>query len=292
MKHFIMLFVVFIGIAITHSFLRADGEVREATKAEQDYSLRVYQTIDKALPAVPAQWTVTEKTEVKPDSFVSVGTGDQPMSVGYSLTAEDSKKLADSEAKMSESVQTYAMAHQDETQKAVDDASPKIDALSKQMEEAIAKGDMSQLESIQKEMMKIQAPMQEKSDAMMRDLSEQREKFKARDARLRISVDVNREYEDVAGFSKENPIASHPVYWRAFSSDDNSDYEGEMMVFAGAWKLALGGDDPHMTTTWNLGLPHTVVQNMVIHLQGDKMRVQKIIESINWVMLNSLFNVK
>jgi hypothetical protein len=291
MKNF-MLFVIFIGIAIMHSFLRADGEVREATKAEQDYSLWVYKTIDKALPAVPAQWTVTEKTEVKPDSFVSVGTGDQPMSVSYSLAAEDSKKLADSEAKMSESVQTYAMAHQDETQKMMDDVSPRIDALSKQMEEAIAKGDMAQLEKLQKELAKVQAPVQEKSDAMTRDLNEQAEKFKAGDARLRISVDVNREYRDLAGFSKENPIASHPVYWRAFSSDDNSDYEGEMMVFAGAWKLALGSDDPHMTTTWNLGLPYTVVQNMVIHVQGDKVRVQKIIESINWVMLGNLFDMK
>jgi hypothetical protein len=260
----------------------ADSESRKATKSEQDFTLHVLQVIDKAMPAVPTGWTVVERSQVRAEDNVGTGTENQPMVLFYHLNLEDQKKLADADAATNKAIQEVAMNNQDKLQANHDVEIAKMEAIAKQMEAAINKGDMALVQKLQKELEKVQIPMVEEGNKVGEELKAKTQPLRARDARAYIEVSVNLAAESVQECVRLADQAGRPVYWQAYSEGLDDRFEGECKTFFGAWKLAQDGDWTQMMTAANLSLPHTVVQNVMIKVSGD----------LNWSLIKTLFPAK
>ncbi len=267
----------------------ADGESRPATPAEREYGLNVLKHLDQALPPVPEGWTTADRTPVTAWERLSTGVGKDPLGVDFCLEALDAAKIADAEQKGSKIIEEVALARGDEQKRTADAVQKSLDALTKKMEEAIAKGDTAAMERLAKEVEAAAAPAQNLGDAMSKELKEKMQAVKARDARLRAVLRVNAWDTPLAGFTAEGPVAGHPAFWQANPPDHEGDYEGEWLVFAGAWKSIDQDGTPTMTPAWNLALPHTTAQNLLVRVQGDKARARAFLEAMQWESLDGLF---
>jgi len=287
---FVLAFALSIAIPFT-AF--ADGDARAATPAEREYALKVQGLLDKALPPVPDGWTAGDRTEIKPLTSVSTGVGKDPMRVEFVMEARDEKKIEEAaikENKIYEEVaQTYTA---DQTAKMIEEMQKKLDVLSRQMEEAIGKNDVAAIQRITKEIEEAQAPVKTMGDAMNKELKEKAAVVKARDAHLQAALAVNAYDVELSGYAAEAPVAGHQAYWHENPADHDGDFEGEWLAFAGAWKTVDQDGRPVMTPAWNLGLPHTTAQNLVVKVRGDKARGRRFLDAMKWDVIGEMLSGK
>ncbi|NLI77790.1 MAG: hypothetical protein GX442_15310 [Candidatus Riflebacteria bacterium] len=286
-KHLSLLLAV--AFAILPLAALADGDSRLATPAEREYGLKILGQLDRSLPAIPEGWTTTDRTTVTAWERLSTGVGKDPLGVEFRLEALDAEKIAEAEQKGSKIVEEVALARGDEQKRTADAVQKSLDALTKKMEEAIAKGDTAAMERLAKEAEAAAAPAQSLGDSMNKELKEKMQAVKARDARLQAFLRVNAWDTPVAGFTAEGPVAGHPAFWQENPPDHEGDYEGEWLVFAGAWKGIDQDGTPTMTPAWNLALPHTTAQNLLVRVRGDKTRARAFLEAMQWEGLDGLF---
>ncbi len=287
-------FVLAFALAISIPFAAfADGDARAATSAEREYVLKVQGLLDKVLPPVPDGWAAGDRTEIEPLTSVSTGVGRDPMRVEFVMEARDGKKIEEASLKENkiyeEVAQTYAA---DQSTKVIEEMQKKLDVLSRQMEEAIGKSDVAAIQRITREIEEAQAPVKTMGDAMNKELKEKAAVVKARDAHLQAVLSVNAYDVELSEYAAETPVAGHQAYWHENPADDDGDFEGEWLAFAGAWKTADQDGRPVMTPAWNLGLPHTTAQNLVVKVRGDKARGRRFLEAMKWDVVGSLFSEK
>lgn len=279
-------------IAIPFAAL-ADGDARAATPVEREYALKVQGLLDKALPPVPDGWTAGDRTEIKPLTNVSTGVGKDPMHVEFVMEARDEKKIEEASLEENKVCEEVAQRYTaDQTAKMVEEMQKKLDVLSKQMEEAIGKNDVAAIQRITKEIEEAQAPVKTMGDAMNKELKEKVAVVKARDAHLQAVLSVNAYDIDLSEYASEAPVAGHQAYWHENSADQEGDFEGEWLAFAGAWKAVDQEGRPVMTPAWNLGLPHTTAQNLVVKVRGNKARGRRFLEAVKWNAVGDLLSGK
>lgn len=267
----------------------ADGDSRKVTPAEREYGLKVLSLLDKAVPSIPEGWTAGERTEVKPWEYISTGAGKDPLRVEFILDGRDEKKIDEEGMKANQVYEEMAKTHGDDQKKMIDEMQTKLDALSKQVEEAIARNDMATFERLTKEIEKAQAPAVAIGDAINKELKEKTAVIKAKDAYLQAVLQVNAYDVDLSDYIAEGSVADHPAWWRANPPDHDGDFEGEWIAFAGAWKSVDQDGNSTMTPAWNLAQPHTTAQNLLVKVRGDKVRGRRFLETIKWDVIGKLF---
>lgn len=293
MPRIILVALISTFLIITPFAALADGDARAATPAEREYALEVQGLLDKALPPVPDGWTAGDRTQIKPLTSVSTGVGKDPMHVEFFMEARDEKKIEESALKENKVYEEVTQGYTaDQNTKMVEEMQKKLDVLSKQMEEAIGKNDVAAIQRITKEIEEAQAPVKAMGDAMNKELKEKAAVVKARDAHLQAALAVNSYDVELSGYAAEEPVAGHRTYWHENPADHDGDFEGEWLAFAGAWKAADQDGRPVMTPAWNLGLPHTTAQNLVVKVRGDKTRGRRFLEAMKWDVVGSLLSEK
>jgi hypothetical protein len=260
----------------------ADGDSRAATPAESDFHQKVQSVLDQALPPVPQGWTPGDRTAITPLKYVSTGIGKDPMGVEFHFEARDQQKIDEAQQKAGVVYETLGKSYGAESQKITAEVQKKMADLSKQMEDAINKGDMATFQSLTKELEAAQAPAKALGDAMNKELSEKMAVIRAKDAHLRATLRINAYDLRLDAFAAENPVAGYPAYWKTYPPDQQDEFEGEWLVFAGAWKSIDQDGTPTMTPAWNLALPHTTAQNLLVIVRSDKGRGRRFLESITW----------
>lgn len=271
----------------------ADGDARAATPAERDYALKVQSLLDQSLPPVPDGWTAGDRTSIKPLKNVSTGIGKDPMQVEFFMEARDEKKIEETALKENKVYEEVAQGYTaDQNSKMVEEMQKKLDVLTKQMEEAISKNDVAAIQRITKEIEEAQAPVKTMGDAMNKELKDKMAVVKARDAHLRADLMINSHDIELDGYAAEQPVAGHLAFWQESAPDNDGEYEGEWLAFAGAWKTADQDGRSVMTPAWNLALPHTTAQNLVMKVRGDKTRGRRYLETMKWEVVGDLLSGK
>jgi hypothetical protein len=109
---------------------------------------------------------------------------------------------------------------------------------------------------------------------------------------VKVRIDLQANILNYGIYEQINPavaIAGGQVYQSPGKFDSNTGWrEGSVYVFLGKnWKLSRDGGT-YMNTTATKGVPHTVVQTILVKVQADPTRAQQIIQKIDWEALKKL----
>lgn len=253
------------------------------TAAEKAFFTKTTGLIQKALPPVPAGWTLKDSygTEI-PETIIDI-LQTEMLDLDYSWKIEHNELMA-----RHEKYATLAMAGMNKMELDKDGlpkgTKPLMDKnmkLAAQMQEAIKVNDMKkaekigkEMEAISKEMDKISKQTQAKGEVPM---SERRALFADTSAGIRI--EANMDYLTISSDSKEVEAPAGVTF--AFRNEREERYEpeveGETILFVGPWRKEENNTIKFAPTK---SKKYTDVQNFIIIIRAQEKRAQSLIQGM------------
>lgn len=267
------------------SGIRADGESRPATQAEKDFHVRTLTAFAAAVPGTLPGWELREKTDIKPLRYVGVDSEQYPMMLGYSISWQDSGRLAEYDARVTSAGEAMARRGPDASLEALE---KKYNHLAEKIGQAAEKGDYAAAQKLQAEMAQVAQQLQEAQDAnnagVNRVLADQ-----PHDVRVTVFISANEFDRSYTGeWSKEPDLAGNRVYRFENGGDSPRGWEeGTTCVVLGPWQFDDSDGTARLTATPRAGVPHTRVQTIVVAVRAEKERARRMLRTINWSLLKA-----
>jgi hypothetical protein len=261
----------------------ADGSSRPATAEEQAFHSRIQAVFEAALPAEPpAGWQITGQTEDEALRIVGEDSEKLPMGVDYSVewTNVDRRQQAQDAAvaKISEVSQGQPVSEAQLKE---------YEQLAQKIGEAAAAGDLATVQSLQPELERKAAAMQQAYGAMDEKIAEINKAEAALDASFSISLTANQFYQSLESEAERLTVAGYPAFRSKGShTSSNGWQEGSTLVFLGGrWFTPVGQQAFQFANEENS--PHTSLQTIVVRLTGDPARTDSLVEQIDWAALQN-----
>lgn len=269
--------------------VRADGDSRPATAAETAFFRRVLPALAKAAPPGPAGWELSEQSDTAPPRRMGVGTEVEPLRATYRLTWSDTARLR--QAQEAQAAAGAAAMQRLSGEQSTADQEKRMEELAQKLGAAAERGDAAEVKRLQAQMEEVSQAMAKVFERQDRELKAAMDPHQARDAEAALLITVNVFGEDFIGrITPEKPVAGLASYRQAGEDDPRYGWrEGTTWVFLGpGWKLVKNEDSAHMENESRSELAHTEVQTMVVRVQADPKRARKLIEAMDWNALKAL----
>lgn len=261
----------------------ADGSSRPATTEEQTFHRKIQALFAAALPAEPpAGWQITGQTEDEDLRVVGEDSEKLPMGVVHSIgwTNVDRQQQA----------QEAAVAKISEVSQAqpVSDAQLKeYEQLAQKIGEAAAAGDLATVRSLQPELERKAAAMQQAYGAMDEKVAEISKAEAALDTSVDISLTANQFYQSLESEAERLIVAGYPaVRSKGSHTASNGWQEATTLVFLGGrWFTPAGQQAFQFANEENPS--HTSLQTVVVRITADPARTDSLVEQIDWAALQN-----
>lgn len=277
---------ILLGILVSISTVRADGDSRPATQAEKDFTINVLRTLENSIPAVPSGWAVEEKSEIKAPETVTAGTEKYQVQAEYRQSWQHPAKLEEARIREEQMIAEMAVSMQQD-QKGLEETSSRMNALAEEFGKAIEKNDAAEVARIQAEMEALGQQLNAVGDAQNKELEARQQEIKPKDARVRFMFCVNATHFDISRYTRDADVVGLPVYRRE-SDDPNASIEGEFVVFAGNFAPKKYEFETWMELATDPAAPSTAVQSIVLSVEGDRTHTRQLLESMDWTALKAL----
>ena len=262
-------------------FLNADAPQRDATDAEKHYHRELINLFEKITPVYPEGWSEAERTERSELGRVTEGTEEGPMSLDYHWNCSNPGLQEEYQNQLNEKMNQF----QNEKPQEVSEWEQKQASLSNELIEVSFKRNRIRQRQIQKE-------LNELNTKISRYYDEQQNKNGSstffpeppKDTYAEVDIKVN-SFEWT--FSKEIKIESEENGFIRIRDgkdgwkEDNRWIEGITYIFLGPWEIRDKKEEgAELKALIRKNIPHTKVQTIIIRIEGDKNRVQSILDSM------------
>jgi len=273
---------VLVALCISAVPAFADGETRPATPVEKDYTLRVLTAFEKALPAGPAGWSETDRTDVKAPENMGVGSAMSPLRVDFRVEWEDLAGKAAAQQRMIQESQSIELPDD----AVMESMNAEMEALTLKMTKAAEKGDMAAMQGLQKEFESLGEKNRAafaKTDAQVRKI----EQSAPTDVELDIHFVVNQFDETLHSPLKQAPVSGLTVY-RVEETDTNVPRPGTSYVFLGDWRERNQMEYLALSAEPRADRIPASVQAIMVQIRGNDARARQMLETIDWNGLKGL----
>lgn len=268
-----------------------DGESRPATDQEKAYYHRVMTTLHRALPPIPSDWEVLADVDNPDIERVGVGAEEYPFTVTCTVEWRNTPVVEAMEQRRAEVFQE--MADQGQPVGLGPEREKQIETLAAAMGQAAEKGDVAEMERLQKDMEALAADIDAVVKVHDQAFNAKMKETGAEDVGAKIWIHINRFQESLYGpASQEPPLAGNDHVYRIPADPDftgDLSKEGITYVFIGRdWRMTRNESTSDVETHEAAGLPHTAVQTVYVMVQASDERARNLLKQMDWGALKGL----
>lgn len=261
-------------------FLSADAPQRDATDAEKKYHREMMTLFEKIKPVFPEGWSETDRTEYYELERVTQGTEEGPMSFDYQWKYSNPNLQENYQNQINEMMNQF----ENEKPREITEWEQRQASLSNELVDMSFRRDIIHQRQIQKELDELNAKISRYYDELQNKGAVTSFPEPPKDTYAEVDIKVN-SFEWF--FSKEIKIESEEKGFIRIRDgkdgwkENNGWIEGITYLFLGPWEIKDKKEEgAELKAMIRKDIPYTKVQTMVIRIEGDKNRVQSILDAM------------